>query len=81
MIQKAKPEPRNPGVTVVAGVIAVTGIIFAVISFPTNLTDIIQVGYFAFAAFVTVLAVVTAAYGRVSVLEQLAKGLFRMIIG
>lgn len=81
MIKKSKPEPRNLGVTVLAGCVAVLSLTVAISIFPVTFTDISAIAYFAFAAVVAVLAVVTAAYGRVSVLKELARGLFSNIPG
>lgn len=76
MIKKVNKETRNLGVTVVAGCIAITAALFAYSLFPTDAQDIASIAYFAGAAFVALLALIVAVYGRKSALKNLIEGMF-----
>lgn len=75
-VAKAKqPEPRNAGVTVIASALALMAALIGLTFLPLSVSDVNSIIFFSIAVVMFVLTLVTAIYGRLSILKALAEGI------
>jgi hypothetical protein len=71
-------EPRNLGVSVLAGTITIVAALIASMLMPIHWTDLTQDAYFIGACVIALLGLVAALYGRVSVFKAFIESIFSL---
>lgn len=74
-VAKAKPEPRNAGVTIIASTLALTAALIGLTFLPLDISDVNSIIFFLVAVVMFVLTLAIAIYGRLSILKAFAEGI------